>query len=322
MRRVVADRHGPPDVLTLVHDTDPVPTENEVLVEVAAAGVNFIDIYQRTGAYTVRFPWTPGIEGSGVVLSTGTAVSELKPGDSVAWAGCPGSYASHCVVAAERLIPVRAAISLTDAATVLTQGMTAHFLAADVTPLDETSVCLVHAAAGGVGGLLCQLANLRGATVIGTVSHPDKVAAARANGAAHVIDYSGGKFAGRVMEITEGRGVHVVYDAIGRDTFTEGLDCLRPRGTFVLYGQTSGPVRSVDPQMLNARGSLLFTKASLSHYDTTRDQLLRRADIVFRHLELGELRPRRHGVYELADAATAHAVLESRTAIGKVLLRP
>jgi NADPH2:quinone reductase len=322
MRRVVADRHGPPDVLTLVHSTDPVPTGNEVLVEVAAAGVNFIDVYQRTGAYTVRFPWTPGMEGSGVVLSTGAAVSAFKPGDCVAWSGCPGSYASHCVVPAERLVPVHPAVSLTDAAAVLTQGMTAHFLVADVAPLDEMSVCLVHAAAGGVGGLLCQLANSRGATVIGTVSHADKVPAARANGASHVIDYSGGEFADRVMAITEGRGVHVVYDAVGRDTFAEGLNCLRPRGTFVLYGQTSGPVHSVDPQLLNARGSLYLTKPSLTHYDTTRDQLLRRAGIVLRHLELGELRPRLHGIYRLGDAAAAHAALESRTAIGKVLLRP
>jgi 2,3-dihydroxybenzoate-AMP ligase len=322
MRQVVAYQYGPPEVLSVVHQADPVPASNEVLVQVAAAGVNYLDIYQRTGAYSVRFPWTPGVEGSGTVLSVGEAVSEFKPGDRVAWAGCPGSYASHRALPADRLVPVRSALSLEDAAAVLTQGMTAHFLATDVAPVGANSVCLVHAAVGGVGGLLCQLARLRGATVIGTVSRPQKLAAARANGAAHVIDYSRGEFAKRVMEITQGRGVDVVYDAVGKDTFAEGLDCLRPRGTFVLYGQTSGRVPSVDPQDLNGKGSLFFTKASLSHYDRTRAQLLDRADIVMRHLEQGELRPRLQGKYRLEEAAEAHAVLESRMAIGKLLICP
>jgi NADPH2:quinone reductase len=322
MRRVVAEAYGPPDVMRLARGPDPAPAANEVLIRVAAAGVNYIDLYQRTGAYTVAFPWTPGVEGSGIVAAVGPAVTEVAVGDRVAWAGCPGSYASHLVAQARRLVPVPAALALTDAAAALVQGMTAHFLAVDVVALDAASSCLVHAAAGGVGGLLCQLARARGATVIGTVSHPGKAPAARAAGATHVIGYAGGHFAEQVMAITGGRGVDVVYDAVGRDTFAGGLACLRPRGTFVLYGQTSGPVGPVDPQELNARGSLYLTKASLSHYDTTRAQLLHRAAAVFGHLLAGELRLRVHGVYPLADAPFAHAALESRSVLGKVLLRP
>jgi NADPH:quinone reductase len=322
MRRVVIDGYGPPDVMKITECADPEPGDNQVLVRVSAAGVNFIDLYQRTGAYTVQFPWTPGIEGSGVVLRVGTAVSGVADGDRVAWAGCPGSYASHCLVPAERLVPVPDAISLRDAATGLVQGMTAHFLASDVVPLDETKTCLVHAAAGGVGGLLCQIAGLRGATVIGTVSHPAKEQAARAAGATHVIVYSRNHFADQVMDLTSGRGTDVVYDAVGRDTFAEGLACLRPRGTFVLYGQTSGPVEAVDPQELGRRGSLFLTKASLSHYDRTRADLLRRASEVLRLVLNGSLRLRLHGEYPLEDAPAAHEALESRTVTGKVLLRP
>ena len=322
MRRIVFDAYGPPAVMRLVEAAAPEPGDDQVLVRVAAAGVNFVDLLQRSGAYTVRFPWTPGIEGSGTVLRAGPAVTGVAEGDRVAWTGFPGSYASHCVVPARQLVPVPDALSLDDAAAALIQGMTAHFLASDVVPLDDTSTCLVHAAAGGVGGLLCQLATLRGASVIGTVSNPGKVQAAREAGAAHVIDYSGGHFAERVMELTGGEGVDAVYDGVGRATFTEGLTCLRPRGTFVLYGQASGPAAPLDPQVLNARGSLFLTKASLGHYDTTRAQLLHRAGEVMNLLLGGQLRLRVHNTYPLQDAPAAHEAIESRRSLGKVLLRP
>jgi NADPH2:quinone reductase len=322
MRRVVVERYGPPEVMNLVEGPVPEPGEGEVLVQVSAAGVNFVDIYQRSGAYRLRFPATPGIEGSGVVSRVGAAVSGVAPGDRVAWSGVPGSYASHCVVPVHRLVPVPDQLDLGDAAAALIHGMTAHFLASDVVPLTEGSSCLVHAAAGGVGGLLCQVAAARGATVIGTVSSPAKAEVARAAGAAHVINYADGAFADRVRELTDGAGVDVVYDGVGAATFDGGLDCLRARGTFVLYGQSSGPVKLIDPQRLNANGSLYFTKASLSHYDRTRDQLLRRAGEVFGQVMAGRLRVRVHASYSLPDAAAAHRALEARATTGKVLLRP
>jgi NADPH2:quinone reductase len=200
--------------------------------------------------------------------------------------------------------------------------MTAHFLVSDVVALNDSSTCLVHAAAGGVGGLLCQLATRRGATVIGTVSTKAKEEVALAAGAKFVIDYSRHDFSARVMEITDSRGVDVVYDAVGRDTFAGGLASLRPRGIFVLYGQSSGPVDPIDPQALNAKGSLYFTKASLSHYDTTRAQLLTRADEVLGHVAAGRLKVRLHAMYPLEEAAVAHEALGSRSVMGKLLLRP
>lgn len=322
MHKIVIDRYGPPSVMRMTRCPDPSPGDNEVLVEVAAAGVNFIDVYQRSGIYSVRFPWTPGIEGSGTVLRCGAGVTGVTEGDRVAWTGCPGSYATRCLIPASRLVPLPDAIALTDAAAALIQGMTAHFLASDVVPLDEVDTCLVHAAAGGVGGLLCQLAAMRGAMVIGTVSHAAKAQAAREAGAAHVIDYSRHSFAQEVAEITGRRGVDVVYDAVGRDTVADGLNCLRPRGTFVLYGQTSGPADPIDPQVLNARGSLFFTKPSLTHYDTTPALVLRRAREVLGLLEQGRLRLRIHDIYQLEDAAAAHEALESRAVLGKVILQP
>lgn len=321
MKRVQFDAYGPPDVLTLVDAPLPEPAEDEVLVQVAVAGVNLVDLYQRSGAYTVRFPWTPGFEGSGTVVAVGTAVTGVREGDRVAWSGAPDSYAEYCVVSEQRLVPVPDALSLEDAAAALVHGMTAHFLATDVVDLGPDSSCLVHAAAGGVGGLLCQFAAERGATVIGTVSQQHKVEAAREAGASEVIDYSRDGFAAQVRQLTADRGVDVVYDGVGRSTFVEGLGCLRPRGTFVLYGQSSGPAEPLDPQVLQARGSVFLTKASLGHYDTTRADRLRRAAEVFSAVLVGRLRLR-HSGYPLADAAHAHQALHSRATIGKILLYP
>jgi NADPH:quinone reductase len=322
MRRIEARASGPPSVLELVEGPEPVPGPGEVLVRIAAAGVNFLDLVQRRGTYRVSFPWTPGMEASGTVLQCGPDVTGYAVGDRVAWYGVPGGYATHGLVPAGRLVPVPDGISLTDAAAALVQGMTAHCLTHDTVHLDGTSTCLVHAAAGGVGRLLCQFASLRGATVIGTVSTSDRVAAARAAGATHVVDYSTLRFADQVRQLTGEVGVDVVFDAVGRDTFAEGLSCLRPRGTFVLYGQVSGPVECVDPQVLNARGSVYFTKPSLSHYDRTRADVLRRADRVFSGIRDRSLRLHIHAVYPLEDAAAAHAALEARSVVGKLLICP
>ncbi|MFI2652582.1 quinone oxidoreductase family protein [Micromonospora fulviviridis] len=321
-RRVVMQAYGPPQVLT-VHDTAvPQVAPGQVLVRVAAAGVNVVDLYQRAGLYQVPLPFTPGIEASGTVLGVGAGVTDVLPGDRVAWMGQPGTYASHTLVPASRLIAVPAAMSLPDAAAVLIHGMTAHLLATDVFPIDGGAVCLVHSAAGGVGGLLCQLAARRGATVIGTVSGDDKAPAALAAGAHHVINYRREAFAARVRELTGGRGADVVYDAIGRDTFADGLTCLRPGGSFVLYGQVSGAVDPVDPQLLNSHGSLFLTKPSLSHYDRVPEQTRRRAATVFDDVVAGRLRVRVHATVALEDAAAAHAELASRRTLGKILLLP
>ncbi|MBT2212823.1 quinone oxidoreductase [Actinomadura sp. NEAU-AAG7] len=318
MRRVVLGRQGPPDVMRVVEAAEPEPAGGEVLVRVAVAGVNVVDLFQRSGAYRVALPFTPGMEGAGEVLRTGDGVEGVRPGDRVAWMGPSASYATHCVVAADHLVPVPDGVSDEDAAAVLVHGMTAHMLATDVVPLGGGDTCLVHAAGGGVGGLLCRLASLRGARVIGTASTPAKAKAARESGADEVVDYSGGHFADRVLELTGGRGVDVVYDAVGRDTFAEGLTCLRPRGTFVSYGQTGGPVGAVD---LNALGGTLFlTKPSLGRYDPTPELTRRRAAAVLGMV--GELRPRVHAAHPLAEAPAAHRAIESREAAGKVLIRP
>ncbi|WP_283133068.1 quinone oxidoreductase family protein [Rhizohabitans arisaemae] len=321
-QRVTMAVHGPPEVLRVVDAEVAEPGAGEVLVRVTAAGVNYVDLFQRSGTYTVKFPFTPGFEGAGVVERVGPAVTGIVEGDRIAWAGSPGGYATHCVVKADKTVPLPDGMDPVVAVAALIHGMTAHVLATDVVPLAAGDVCLVHAAAGGVGGLLTQYATARGATVIATVSNEEKAEAARTAGAAHVVDYTREDFAARVKEITDGAGVAVVYDAVGEATFTAGLGCLRPRGTFVLYGQTSGAVRSADPQELGARGSLFLTKASLGHYDRTREQMLRRAGTVFGDVLAGRLRPRIHAEYPLAEAALAHADLESRRSIGKAVLRP
>ena len=320
MRRVVLDRQGPPEVMRVTRGDVPEPGAGQVLMRVTVAGVNIVDLFQRSGAYRVALPFTPGMEGAGEVLRIGDGVEGVRPGDRVAWTGPSASYATHSVVPADRLVPLPDGVTDEAAAAVLIQGMTAHLLATDVFPLGSADTCLVHAAGGGVGGLLCQLAARRGARVIGTASSPAKARAALESGADHVVDYSGGHFADRVLELTEGRGVDVVYDAVGRGTFEEGLACLRSCGTFVSYGQTGGPVGAVDLSAL--KGSLFLTKPSLGQYDRTPELMRRRAEVVFQLVREGGLRPRIHGVHPLTDVSAAHRAIESRTAAGKVLLVP
>jgi NADPH2:quinone reductase len=322
MQRIVVTEYGDPEVMRLEEIGDPEPGPGEALVEVAASGVNFIDLNQRSGVYQVRLPWTPGIEGSGIVLRVGPGTTEFAEGDRVVWAADPGSYASHTVVAADKLVPVPPDMELVDAAAVLVQGMTAHALATEVAPVGEGDICLVHAAAGGVGLMLTAEATRRGATVIGTVSSDTKAEPVLKAGAAHVINYTRESFPERVAELTEGAKADVVFDAVGADTFEGSLKSLRPRGILVLYGQSSGPVPPIEPGRLASAGSLFFTRPALSHYNPDRERLLWRAEQVFRSVMDGDLPARVHATYPLGEAALAHRELAQRTTIGKVLLTP
>jgi NADPH2:quinone reductase len=291
-----------------------------VLIQVAAAGVNYIDTYHRAGLYALPLPATLGQEGAGTVAAAGPGVSGFQAGDRVAWTGVQGSYAELVVAPADRLVPVPPALSLEPAAAAMLQGMTAHYLACTTYPLRPGDTCLVHAAAGGVGLALVQIAKLRGARVIGTVSTEAKADLARKAGADHLILYEREDFAAEVKRLTEGRGVPVVYDSVGRTTFDRSLDCLARRGLLVLFGQSSGPVKPLDPQILNQKGSLFLTRPTLAHYIATRDELVARATDVFGWMMGGKLDIRIHARYPLQRAADAHRDLESRKTAGKLLL--
>jgi len=321
MRAIRIAAHGAADVLRLEQVAAPVPGEGEALVRVAAAGVNFIDVYFRTGQYTATLPYTPGSEASGTVEAVGPGVTGVAPGDRVATIGARGAYAELTVVPAAALVPVPDGMDLQLAAAVMLQGMTAHFLTRSAYALAPGDTCVVHAAAGGVGLLLCQLARASGATVIGVASTEAKAAAARAAGAHHVLD-TRDDLAAEVRRLTGGRGAHVVYDSVGRDTFDASLDSLALRGMLVLFGQSSGAVGPFDPQVLNRKGSLFLTRPTLFHYVATREELLARAADVLGAVAAGRLAVRVHRVYPLADAAEAHADLESRRTSGKLLLVP
>ncbi|MFN8549465.1 MAG: quinone oxidoreductase [Candidatus Eisenbacteria bacterium] len=302
---------------------DPVPGPKQLLVRIEAVGVNFIDIYLRRGLYKVAsYPYVPGLEAAGTVLALGEGVTEFRVGDRVAACNIVGAYAEKALVAADRAVPVPPAIDLEAAAAVLLQGMTAHYLVESTFPLAPGQRCLVHAAAGGVGLLLCQLARRRGARVIATVSSEEKAKLARAAGAEAVIDYSSQDFAQEVARWTDGAGLEVVYDSVGRSTFDASLRCLAPRGTLVLYGQSSGPVPPVDPQVLAHGGSLYLTRPVLGHYTQTRDELLGRARDLFSWMAARELEVKIGRSLPLAEAARAHELLESRATVGKVLLLP
>lgn len=300
---------GGPEALRAERVPVPGPAAGEARVRVEAAGVNFIEVYQRSGLYRIPLPATLGGEGAGEVVAVGAGVEEVGVGDRVAWAGGFGAYAEYAVVPAAKLVPLPAGVSTRLGAAVMLQGMTAHYLSTSTYPLREGDRCLVHAAAGGVGLLLVQIARRRGAYVIGTA------------GTDEVIVYTRRDFAAEVKRLTGGRGVQVVYDSVGRTTFLPGLDVLAPRGTMVLFGQSSGPVEPIDPQLLNQKGSLFLTRPSLVHYVATREELLKRAGDLFRWIEAGELSVRVGAEFALADAAEAHRALEGRRTTGKVLLR-
>ncbi len=323
MKAIALDRNGGPDVLTLHDFPTPEPKAGEALIRLEASGVNFIDVYFRTGAYKApQFPFVPGQEGAGVVEAVGAGVTSLAPGDRVAYAGTPGSYAEYACVAAEKLVRVPDGVSSNDAAALMLQGMTAHYLLNSTYALRAGETALVHAGAGGVGLLLTQLAKAKGATVITTVSTDAKAELSKRAGADHVIRYDVEDFAAKTREITGGAGVCVVYDSVGKTTWEKSLDALRPRGYFVLFGASSGPVPPVDLQILNSKGSLFATRPSLVHHIATRDELTQRAESLFASVVGGELKLRVEHTYPLADAARAHTDLEARTTTGKLLLLP
>jgi NADPH2:quinone reductase len=300
----------------------PEPRPGEALVRLEAAGLNFIDVYQRTGMYAVPLPATLGQEGAGTVEAVGADVRDVAPGDRVAYTGVLGAYAEYAAVPAARLVRLPDGVSTRDGAAAMLQGLTAHYLATSTYPLEPGDWCLVHAAAGGVGLLLVQIARLLGARVIGTVSTAEKAALARAAGAEEVILYTEQDFVAEARRITGGAGVQVVYDSVGRTTFERGLAALAPRGMMVLFGASSGAVAPLDPQQLNRAGSLFLTRPTLGDYTATREELEARSDELFGWIARGAVTLRTEHAFPLAEAARAHAELEARRTTGKVLLIP
>jgi NADPH2:quinone reductase len=311
---------GGSEVLQMEQIPDPVPGVGEVLVRMEASGINFVEVYQRKGQYATNLPYTPGSEGAGTVVAVGPGVRTVQVGERVVSQGFQGSYAELAIAKEDRLIGVPDAVETRAAAAVMLQGLTAHYLATSTFPLSKGDWCLVHAAAGGVGLLLCQMAVIRGAIAIGTVSTAEKARLAEAAGAQATINYTEQDFAQETRRLTGGKGVQVVYDSVGAATFDKSLDALAPRGLLALFGQSSGPVPSFDPQLLNRKGSLFLTRPTLAHYVATREELAARAEDLFTWIAEERLRVRVHKTFPLEQAAEAHATLESRTTMGKLLL--
>jgi NADPH2:quinone reductase len=322
MRVIEGQRLGGPEVLKVAEREAPRPGPGQVVVDVGAAGVNFMDIYQRqgVGGYLPELPFVPGAEGAGTVAAVGADVTHLAVGDRVAWAGPGQSYAEQVALPANRVVPVPDGISLQVAGAAILQGMTAHYLVTSTYPVREGDVAVVHAAAGGVGLLLTQLVKRRGGVVVATTSGGEKAELAVGAGADHITGYDG--FRAVVDEVTDGAGAHVVYDGIGQATFDDGLAALRPRGMMVLYGAASGQVPPLDPQQLNRGGSLFLTRPTLAHYAADAEELRWRAGEIFGWIAKGELDVRIGGTYPLADAARAQEDLAARRTTGKVLLLP
>jgi NADPH:quinone reductase len=322
MRAIRVHENGGPEVLRIDTVDDPIPGPGEVLLRVEATGVNFIEIYQRKGLYKTPLPSIPGEEGAGTVAAVGPGVTDLRVGDRVVSYNLKGSYAELALADAHRLITVPDDVSTRDAAAVILQGMTAHYLVTSVYALQPGDTCLVHAAAGGVGLLLCQMAKRRNAIVIGTVSTEEKAALAREAGADEVIIYTRQDFVAEVARITSGKLVQVVYDSVGATTFEKSLQCLARRGMMATFGQSSGMVPPFDPLLLLRHGSLFLTRPTLAHYTATRDELVWRAGDVLGWVRDGSLKVRIDRALPLADAGQAHRALEERATTGKVLLIP
>jgi NADPH2:quinone reductase len=324
MKAIRVDRTGGPEVLEYADVPDPVPGPGEALVRQTAVGINYIDVYVRTGLYKRPLPFVNGREGAGVVEAVGDGVSGLKPGDRVAYAQTAnlGGYAEKNAVPALDLVPIPDGIDDRIACALMLQGMTAHYLAYDTFPLRAGHVALVHAAAGGVGSLLVQLAKARGATVVATVGTDDKAALARGYGADHVIVYAEQDFADATRALLGDHAVDVAYDSVGKDTWERSLGLLRSRGMLVIYGNASGPVPPVEPQKLAAGGSLFFTRPTIVDYIKTREDLVRRASDLFGAVREGKLDVRIGATYPLAEAAQAHRDLEARKTTGKLILIP
>jgi NADPH:quinone reductase len=322
MKALRVHKYGGPEVLTLEEMPVPEPKAGEARVKIEAIGVNYIDVYQRTGLYPLQTPFTLGTEGAGIVDAVGPNVTEVKKGERVGYAMIPGSYAEYAIVPAARLVPIPPSIDARSAAALMLQGMTAHYLTHSTYPLKKGETALLHAAAGGVGLLLIQIVKQLGATVIGTVSTEAKAKLAKEMGADHLILYTQSDFLAEVKKLTDGHGVNVVYDSVGQTTFDKSLDCLRPRGYLVLFGQSSGPVPPFDPGKLAAKGSLFLTRPSLAHYTLERSELLQRANDVFNWTATEKLKVRIDKTFPLAEAAEAHRQLEGRKTTGKVILLP
>ncbi|HSE90673.1 MAG TPA: quinone oxidoreductase [Candidatus Binatia bacterium] len=322
MKAVRVHKCGAPEVLSNDEIPVPEPKAGEARVKIEAIGVNYIDIYQRTGLYPLKTPFTLGTEGAGIVDAVGPDVTEVKKGDRVGYVMIPGSYAEYAIVPAGRLIPIPSNIDARSAAALMLQGMTAHYLTHSTYALKKGDVALIHAAAGGVGLLLIQIAKQLGATIIGTVSTEAKANLAKEAGADYLILYTQSDFLAEVKKFTDGRGVHVVYDSVGQTTFDKSLDCLRPRGYMVLFGQSSGPVSPFDPAKLATRGSLFLTRPSLAHYTLDRAELLQRANDLFTWTDSGKLKLRIEKTLPMTEAAEAHRQLEGRKTSGKVILLP
>jgi NADPH2:quinone reductase len=322
MKAIRVDSFGGADQLVLRDVDTPRPQAGEALVRLEAVGLNFIDVYHRTGLYPLPLPFTPGTEGAGTVEEVGPGVEDLRPGDRVAYAMAVGAYAEYAVVPAWKLVKLPAQVDARTAAAAMLQGMTAHYLVTSTYPLKAGDAALAHAAAGGVGLLLVQMAKRAGARVFGTVSTEEKARLAREAGADEVIIYTERDFLEEVRRLTEGRGVQVVYDSVGKTTFMRSLDALAPLGLLALFGQSSGPVPPFDPALLAQKGSLFLTRPSLAQYSATREELTWRAGDVLSRVAAGELKLRVEQTFPLAEAAEAHRQLEARATTGKVLLIP
>jgi NADPH2:quinone reductase len=320
MKAIRVSEPGGPESMALVDVPTPACGPREALIRVSVSGVNFIDVYFRTGVYPAEKPIALGSEGAGTVEQIGAEVTAVSPGDRVAWAMTRGSYAEYAVVPAEQLVQLPSGISFNQAAAAMLQGMTAHYLTHSTFPLKPGDSCLVHAAAGGAGGLIVQMAKSAGARVFGTVSTEAKAQIARENGVDEAILYTKQDFETEVKRLTHNRGVDVVYDSVGRTTFDKSLNCLRPRGTLALFGQSSGVVPPFDPNLLNGKGSLFLTRPTLAHHVLTRDELLWRANEVLEAVAAGTLKIRIDTLFSMATAAEAHRALESRNTMGKLLL--
>ena len=322
MKAIQIEKTGGPEVLVLADLPNPGPKPNEAIVEIKAAGVNFIDVYFREGRYPAALPFIAGQEAAGRVIAIGAEVKDIQAGDRVAYTGIPGSYAEYAAVPVDRLIKIPEPLDYPQAAAAMLQGMTAHYLLNSTYPLRPGETALIHAAAGGVGLLLVQMAKKKGARVIGTTGSEEKASLARAAGADDVIIYTAQDFAAETLRLTGGQGVDVVYDGVGKDTFDRDLDVLRPRGYLVLFGGASGAVPPFDLTALSQKGSLFITRPSLAHYIATRQELEQRAGDVLNMVVAGDLKLRLEHLYPLSEAPQAHRDLEGRKTTGKLLLIP
>ena len=320
MKAIRVHAHGGPEVLRLEDVPEPQPAAGEIVVRLEHVGINFIEVYQRTGLYQTKLPYIPGREGAGTVTAVGSGVTSVRVGDRVASEQFTGAYAELATAKADKVVTLPGRVDSKTGAAVMLQGLTAHYLSTSTYPLRRGDRCLVHAAAGGAGLLLVQAAKRRGAWVVGTTSTAEKAQRAREVGADEMILYTQQDFVGEVKRLTGGKGVHAVFDSVGKTTFDGSLDCLMPRGMMVLFGQSSGPVPPFDPQILNRKGSLFFTRPNLAHHVADPEELASRAGELLGWVADGTMRVHIDRSYPLADAAEAHRALESRQTVGKVLL--